>query len=60
MLMFVIPSKRSLRREGPERAARCVALFATQQTRVRLASLQNITVIRPYACAAPFLFSSAA
>src|SRR5579863_5402221 len=36
---FVIPSKRSLRSEGSGRAARSVAFFATQQSRVWLASL---------------------
>lgn len=35
----VIPSKRFLRSEGPGRAARNVAFFATPQSRVRLASL---------------------
>ncbi len=40
--LLVILNERSLRSEGPERAARCVASFATQKkTRVWPASLQN-------------------
>jgi len=37
--LIVILSKRSLRSEGPGRAARSVAFCATHQSRVRLASL---------------------
>ena len=40
---IVILNKRSLRREGSGRAARSVAFFATQQSRVWLASLSNCT-----------------
>jgi len=39
--VIVILSKRFSRREGPGRAARSVAFFATQQSRVWLASLSN-------------------
>ena len=38
---IVIPNKRSLRREGSGRAARSVAFFATQESRVGLASLSS-------------------
>jgi|HubBroStandDraft_5_1064220.scaffolds.fasta_scaffold90390_2 hypothetical protein len=38
---IVIPSKRSLRGEGSGRAARSVAFFAAQYSRVWLASLSN-------------------
>jgi hypothetical protein len=41
--MVVILSKRSLRSEGSGRAARCVAFFATQKSRVWLASFSNCT-----------------
>jgi hypothetical protein len=40
-LIIVILSKRSLRREGSGRAARCVAFFVTQQSRVWFASLSK-------------------
>jgi hypothetical protein len=39
----VILSKRALRSAGSGRAARCVAFFATHQSRVRLASPPNCT-----------------
>jgi hypothetical protein len=43
MLSIVIPNKRFLRPEESGRAAQRVALFATQQSRVWLASLLDCT-----------------
>jgi len=43
VLSIVIPNKRFLRREESGRAARRVALFTTQQSRVWLASLPDCT-----------------
>src|ERR1035438_3504220 len=43
---FVIPSNRSSRSEESRRAARCVASFATQYSRVWLASLSGLNQFR--------------